>query len=363
MRHPCVPLGRTYTPAMPWQPPQEPVLDPAAERHSRITQRLTFAVVAILVALVAYLGYVAWEGSRQLVEPTHSADCRTPALMGWAYEAINYDIATDASLGAEPDPVSCVTPPTPAGDALVTSDGIRIAGWYVPAASGIGPHGPTVVLAHGWSANKSDLLERMAMLHDTYNLVAFDFRNHGQSSVSATTQGDLEQRDLRAVLGWLEGAKGPQQVALLGVSMGGATVANVAASDDSVDAVILDSTHATLANAIGARLRGAGYPLELPGSWAILMGGLVRTGQDMSAADPVQAVERLGERPLLVIEAQQDASVPPGDAEDIVAAAQAADVEATLETCGAAAHGATAEACPGDYAGWVLGFLAQALDA
>src|SRR5699024_5481902 len=109
-----------------------------------------------------------------------------------------------------------------------------------------------------------------------------------------TTQGNLEQRDLRAVLDWLETNKAPHEIAVLGVSIGGATAVNVAARDERVAAVVIESTHATLANAIGARLKAAGHWLELPGSWAILLSGLVRTGQDMSAADPAQAVARLG---------------------------------------------------------------------
>lgn len=342
---------------MPWEPPP----DPAARRTGRTRAWLSFAIAAILVGLLAYLAYVGWEGSRQLVDAPHSVDCRTPFSMGWPYEAINYDVATDAALAAERDQKHCATAPAPAGDALTTSDGIGIAGWYVPAAGGIGPDGPTVVLAHGWSANKSDMLDRIALLHPTYNVVAFDFRNHGQSGGIQTTQGVLEQRDLRAVLDWLDREQAPQLVALLGVSMGGATVANVAAGDASIDAVILDSTHATLANAIGARLTQAGYPIELPGSWAILLGGLLRSGQDMTSADPVQAVARLGERPLLVIEAGADGSVPPDDAEALVAAATDAGVAATLVTCPGAGHAGTAAQCAGDYAEWVLGFLAQAL--
>lgn len=342
---------------MPWEPPPDRV----ARRRNRLGRWLTFAVVAVLVALVAYLGYVGYEGSRQLVFPTHSADCRTPATLDWPYEAINYDIGADAALAAEADREHCAAPVTPAGDELLTSDGLRIAGWYVPAASGIGPGGPTVVLAHGWSANKSDVLDRMAILHADYNLVAFDFRNHGQSRGTSTTQGDLEQRDLRAVLGWLERTKGPERVALLGVSMGGVTVAAGASGADAVRAVILDSTQATLANAVGARLHAAGYPLELPGSWAILLGGLVRTGQDMSVADPLQSVTQLGDRSLLIIEAGADASIPADDAEQILEAATAAGVDARLVQCAAAEHGATASACPGEYADWVLGFLAQAL--
>ena len=45
---------------------------------------------------------------------------------------------------------------------MVTADGVRIAGWYVPAANGIGPTGPTVVLMHGFSGNKSGILRTLS---------------------------------------------------------------------------------------------------------------------------------------------------------------------------------------------------------
>ncbi len=38
---------------------------------------------------------------------------------------------------------------------LVSSDGVRLAGWYIPAGSGMGPDGPTVILAHANEGNKS----------------------------------------------------------------------------------------------------------------------------------------------------------------------------------------------------------------
>ena len=65
-----------------------------------------------------------------------------------------------------------------------------------------------MVLAHGYGGNKSTMLARSAeVLHDRYNLVLFDFRNHGQSTGTQTTQGVLEASDLKAVIGWLERAK------------------------------------------------------------------------------------------------------------------------------------------------------------
>jgi pimeloyl-ACP methyl ester carboxylesterase len=327
-------------------------------RRARITRWVSSTLALVLVALVAYLGYIAYEGSAQLTEPpSPTDDCRTPATMGWTYEAINYDQADDAALEVEPDPKHCTSRGAPAGDLLTADDGVSIAGWYIPAAAAIGPAGPTVVMTHGWGSNKSEMLDRAAVVHDRYNVVLFDLRNHGQSGGSITTQGVAEQSDLRAVIDWLEANKAPEQVAVLGVSMGGATVINEADDDERIDAAILESTHATLVNAAERRLARAGYPLSLPGSWAILLGTLVRTGLDVSSVDPVQAVSRFDERPLLIVSGGADDSIGPNDPQDLLAAAEEAGSLVELEICASAGHGTVPERCPGDYAGWVLGFL------
>jgi uncharacterized protein len=342
--------------------PFELPTDPSTERRTRIVGWVTFVLAALLVALVAYFGYVGYEGSRQLTDPpTRTSDCRTPADMGWPYEAINYDVAGDDAAVASETSDACSAARAMAGTALLGPDDVGIAGWYIPAGNGADARAPTVIVAHGWSDSKSGMLDRAAMLHDTYNLVLFDFRNHGQSGRSPTTQGVREAGDVKAVVDWLETAKGPERVALLGVSMGGASVLNEADDDERIDAVVIESTHATLANAAQARIDRAGYPLSLPGSWAVLLGTLVRTGEDVSAADPIQAVERLDGRPLLLISGGRDQSIGPNDAEEMLAAAEEAGVPAEVHMCASAGHAGSAEACAEDYPAWVLGFLDRVL--
>lgn len=343
--------------------PFEPPVDPRPARRTAIWGWVSFAMALALVVLVGYLAWVGYDGSGQAVDPrSPSTDCRTPAsAFGWPYDAINYDIASDGELDAFSDRMDCPRQGTEAGTELTASDGIRIAGWYVPAADGAGPKGATVVLAHGYGSNKSDMLAWAEPLHDRYNLVLFDFRNHGQSSGDQTTVGVREARDLQAVVDWVESAKQPTAIALLGVSMGGATAIVEAASDERVSAVILDSIHATLANALQARLERAGYPLSLPGAWSILLGGLLRTGEDMSSADPVQAIERYGERPVLIVTGGHDDAVGPHDAQDLLAAARSGGAQAELKVCDAAGHAEAIEACSTQYAEWVLDFLERSL--
>jgi pimeloyl-ACP methyl ester carboxylesterase len=337
--------------------------EPGAARRAAIGRWVTFAVAVILIILLAYLAYLGYTGSARLADaPAPSADCRTPAVAnGWTYEAINYEASTDAALADFPDPANCPRQGDRAGGGLTTSDDIRLAGWYIPAGNGMGPTGPTVILAHRYEGNKSTMLAQAALLHDDYNLVLFDFRNHGQSSGDQTTQGTREQQDVRTVVDWLDRHKGPRQIALLGVGMGAVSALAESIADDRIAAVIMDSAQATAAGAIQAGLDSEGYPLALPGSWAILLGSLLRTGEDISAVDPVPRVARYGSRPLLIIEGGRDDLIGPSDADDLLAAAREAGVDARLETCRRAKHAESVEACAGEYRDWVLGFLSRSL--
>lgn len=314
---------------------------------------------------VGYLGYLGYEGSRQVVSVANpSTNCETPmSAYGWSYQAVNYPEAYDFAVAALPDRAHCPRQPSTAGTEIVTPDGIRIAAWYIPGSHPSGPPGTTVVIAHGHSSNKSDMLPWAKVLHDKYNIVMFDFRAHGQSSGEQSTVGVREQADLRAVIDWVEETHKPAHLAVLGLSMGGAAAAGEAAADPRVEALILDSTHATLANALQARLQRDGYQLALPGAWSILLGGLLRTGEDMSSADPLQAVGHYGERPLLIITGGRDNAIGGSDGESLRTAAEAGHATVELDACAAAGHAESINACAADYPGWVLAFLARSIPA
>ena len=345
--------------------PFEPPVDPRQARRTTVWRGVSFTMALALVLLVVYLGWLGYDGSAQLIDPrSPSSDCRTPAsAYSWSYQAINYDVEADRELDAYSDRLACPRQGAAAGTQLTAVDGTRIAGWYVPSATGTGPTGPTVVLAHDSGSNKSAMLAWAEPLHRSYNLVLFDFRNHGQSSGTMTTGGIREADDLRAIVDWVSAAKDPTSIAVLGVSMGGAAAIDEAVSDDRISAIILDSTHATLANALQARLESDGFPLALPGAWSILLGGLLRTGEDMSAVDPVQAIERYGERPALIVAAGDDGLVGPDDSTDLLTAARSGGAQAELQVCEGAGHAMAIETCSADYAAWVLDFLGRTLSA
>jgi len=323
-------------------------------------------LVVLVVAGVGYLGYVGYEGSRRLVEVAASADCRTPDVeFGWAYEAINYDPSDDAQLKARnSDLANCTYPGTKAGETVVTDDGIRIAGWYVPAGNGASATAPTVVLVPGFGANKSGILHYGEGLHQAFNLVAFDLRHTGRSTGDQTTAGVLEQKDLRAIIDWLERAKHPTHVGVLGNSLGAGAALAEATGDPRVEALALDSMHTRLRYQVEARLQEAGHP-AYPGTWAIFLAARIRTGVDIGSIDAEDEIADLGHVPILLTHGTADTQDLPARTQAFFDTAVAAGIDAELKWCEGSGHeapaGMPAEVCRDAFGSWVRDFFTRTL--
>lgn len=328
----------------------------------RLARRVS-GVVSIVIALglLGYGTYAAISGSADFTEAVVTApDCRTPAdRYGWDYEAINYDKADDARLtAANPDKTKCSVVGVEAGTNVVTPDGVRLAGWYIPAANGPGPSGPTLLVVHGWKANKSGALEFAEPFHDAYNLVLLDLRNNGQSSGTQTTMGLREQGDVIRMLDWLETTKHPLWIGAVGNSMGAATVLSAAVADQRIRALVLDSMHADIVTSVGNALEeDFGYPGG-PAALALMTGVSIRIGGDVTSIDPIRLIGRLGDRPVLLIQGTVDQVDPPAEASDRnFQAAVAAGVPVELAYCPGARHGLTVKTCPSQWASWATSFL------
>jgi pimeloyl-ACP methyl ester carboxylesterase len=331
----------------------------------RIVRRAAALLLAILIlGLVGYTTFGVVVAADWFVHPDGNTDCRTPLdRFGWTYEAINYDIADDANLRTNLDMTDCRDQGSVAGSEVVASDGVPIAGWYIPAADGAGARvsSPVVVLVHGYGANKSEALKYAVPLHERFAVVAFDLRNGGRSGRTETTFGLRESFDLRAILDWVERTKHPSHIVVMGNSMGGATTVIEAATDPRVTAVILDSVHAQAVDPIARRLIvESGQPVSVPGVPAILAGVWLRTGLNLMDADPVKFIPALGDRPLLIIHGTDDVIDLPARSADVnLAAARAAGVPVELHMCQNGRHGTLPTDCPAEWAAWAVPFVEQ----
>lgn len=121
---------------------------------------------------------------------------------------------------------------------LTNTDGSALAGWFVP-----GQNEKTVILMHGASSTKVNLLEHAAFLHDAgYNTFLLDAHGHGDSGGKNMEYGWNAANDVGTVIDWLQ--KQPdvhdEKIALLGLSMGAEGALSAAAADLRVQVVVAE---------------------------------------------------------------------------------------------------------------------------
>ncbi len=128
-----------------------------------------------------------------------------------------------------------------------TADGVQLAGSYLPATARqrIG----VVIFCHELGGNRSTALAFTSGLRDQgFDILTFDFRNHGASGTKPGYKPvpwatDGEAADIRAALDYCcrrDGALAGR-IALFGLSRGASAAFCVAAADPRVQAAVLDS--------------------------------------------------------------------------------------------------------------------------
>ncbi|HZI10740.1 MAG TPA: alpha/beta fold hydrolase [Myxococcus sp.] len=189
---------------------------------------------------------------------------------------------------------------------LPTADGLELRGWYVPSRNRA-----AVVLAHGLSQTRVDLLPEARVLKEAgYGVLLFDLRAHGESQGETSTWGDKERLDVQAALEFVRAQPDvdPERVGALGFSIGSAAVAEVAAKDPGVRAVVLLSPFNTLWLAAAYDFRRFGFVSQ--------SGALVpfwRRGIALDEVRTIDAVERIRPRPLFIVMGTEESGQPLAD--------------------------------------------------
>lgn len=186
---------------------------------------------------------------------------------------------------------------------FTTDDNINISGWFIPAKN---KTAKTIILMHGYPADKGDILPGTLFLHQQYNLFYFDFRYLGESGGSYSTLGKNETLDLLAAIKFLE-SRGIKDVIVWGFSLGGAVALMTAPLSKNISCIISESAYARLdwlANDY-YRIPLLKYPLaQLTRLWGILF-----LGYDIKDVSPVQSAEKITV-PVLLIHSTHDQVIP-----------------------------------------------------
>lgn len=191
---------------------------------------------------------------------------------------------------------------------FTTEDGLKLVGWFIPAEDSSGPQ-PTVILLHGLSGNRGEMLSvAKALVPAGYNAVLYDLRNHGDSEGEISTLGYRETEDVQAVVNELlqRDDVDADNIGLMGHSMGGIIAVRAAGRVPELKAVIAQSSFTSI-NDLAADF----IPLLTGGSAMPFLSQML----DRLAGVPVTEVNSLNDLntldfpPLLYVHGDADAVV------------------------------------------------------
>lgn len=189
-------------------------------------------------------------------------------------------------------------------------DGQTLRGWIIPAAK---PTGRTILLCHGWGANKGHILEETRFLRERgFDLFYFDFRGCGESDGEVGSIGYLEARDFDAALAYLRD-KRPGMVSRLGVfgqSMGGAVAMIGAVRHPVFKAALIESCYLSYNQVLPTYSKAKwGIPdLFLFSSIRWWIRRFLKA--DPEVLSPAYFVDKLGRLPVLYLWGTEDRVMP-----------------------------------------------------
>jgi len=230
-------------------------------------------------------------------------------VVGWGFYSSSLILNPSKS---RPEAAPGVFGLTPQEVAFDTTDGIRLKGWFVSAPGS----SKTVIACHGWSAERSSTLACTSFLRRVgYNLLYFDFRNHGESGGTLSSVGPLESRDLEAALGFLSRHKtdAARWIGVWGLSMGAVVAIAAAADHPEIKAVVAESAFSSFNEAV---IRSARFFYGVPRFplMAITLGFVRwRLGFDPEKFSPLDRIGRIRPRPVLLIQGDRDVRAPASD--------------------------------------------------
>src|SRR3989344_3357623 len=147
-------------------------------------------------------------------------------------------------------------------------DGIKLSGWLIPNNK----TKSTIIVMHGYPADKANLLGIGEFLAKDFNVFLFDFRSFGKSEGKYTTVGYLEKNDLLGAIEYLEKEKNITKIGLYVFSLGGAVA--LMASHKNIEAIVTDSAYAKLSN-MAKRMYSPFLILKYPLAYLAKVYGLI----------------------------------------------------------------------------------------
>ena len=187
-------------------------------------------------------------------------------------------------------------------------DGLQLRGVFLRHPQSLG----TIIVCHGVGANHADIQPLLLSLyHAGFQIVAFDFRGHGNSAGHTITYGLQERWDVLGAYDFC--LQHPeidrQRLFALGASMGGAALLQALPEMPEIRAAVIDSAFASLDRMAAHQLRFFPPVVRAPMVQLVRWFAWIETGADLQRLSPVDRLREIS-IPLLIIHGSEDTVVP-----------------------------------------------------
>lgn len=209
------------------------------------------------------------------------------------------------------DPKQWLIDEKPEKITLMSDDQLQLSAHYLPAQTN---SGKTVILAHGYTSKGLDMATHAKFFYESlgYNILLPDARGHGESEGDYLGFGWHDRLDYLQWINYIIQRNGEnEQIVLLGISMGGATVMMVSGEDlpNQVKAIIEDcgysSVDAQLAYQLKRMYKLPSFPLLQATSTITKL----KAGYDFYEASALKQVKK-ATIPMFFIHGDEDTFVP-----------------------------------------------------
>ncbi len=244
---------------------------------------------------------------------------------------------------------------------VTSGDGLSLVGYYIPA--GISTT-ETVILAHGYGGSATEMSEFARFYSEKlgYNVLLPNARGHSASEGTYIGMGWPDRHDyLLWIQKIIDRVGNNAQIALHGLSMGGAAVMMVSGEElpSQVKVIVEDSGYTTVYDELAYQLKQAYNLPEFPFITATSLLTGIRAGFNFSEASALNQVEK-NTTPMLFIHGVLDTVVPVDMALKLYDACKA---EKQLYLAGDAGHGMAYYVNRPAYETVVSDFIARFIDS
>lgn len=233
-------------------------------------------LTTIIIAVIFFFLFTSFWGFYSFIRPPRINSSVAPEDLGLAYENVSFS----------------------------TSDNISLRGWFIPRKGEETKR--TIILLHGYPADKGDILSALSFLSGDFNLLFFDFRYLGASEGKYSTAGAKEVLDLLAAISFLKN-RGIGEVGIWGFSMGGAVALMAQEKSSAIKAVVSEAAYANMGD-LAIQLYRIPY-LKGPLAYLTILWGRLFLGIDARDISPEKSVQK-SKIPILVIHSQNDEVIP-----------------------------------------------------